>query len=110
MARFLRSLRSRYKIALLSNAWSEARRDFRRLFQLHTFVDRQIFSAEEWLAKPDERFYLLALARLGAQPEEVIFLDDRLENVEAARRLGMQAILFEQNEQAIDAVRCVLRR
>src|SRR5579884_1081099 len=110
LARFLRCLRPRYKIAIWSNAWSEARRDFRRLFQLHTFVDHQIFSTEVRFAKPDERFYWRALARLGAQPEEVVFLDDRLENVEAARRLGMQAILFEKNEQAIDAVRCVLRR
>ncbi|GCE51166.1 2-haloacid dehalogenase/putative hydrolase of the HAD superfamily [Thermosporothrix hazakensis] len=86
LATFLHSLRPRYKVALLSNAWSEARSDFNRLFHLDRFVDLQIFSAEEGLAKPDERIYRLALTRLGVAPEETLFLDDRLENILAAQR------------------------
>jgi epoxide hydrolase-like predicted phosphatase len=110
LAHFLHSLRPRYKTALLSNAWSQARHDFDRLFQLNMFVDLQIFSAEEKLAKPDERLYLLALARLRVQPEEVVFLDDRLENVQVAQHMGMHAILFEENGQAIAALQRVVEQ
>jgi putative hydrolase of the HAD superfamily len=60
------------------------------------------------LCSLDERLYLLAMTRLGVQPAEVVFLDDRLENVEVARHLGMQAILFEENGQAIAALQRAL--
>ncbi len=108
LAVFLRQLRPRYKTALLSNAWSDARHNIERLFQLHTFVDLQIFSAEEGLAKPDLRLYRLALSRLEVQPAEVIFIDDREENILAAQQIGMRTILFEQNKQAIAALQGLL--
>jgi epoxide hydrolase-like predicted phosphatase len=108
LAVFLQQLRPRYKTALLSNAWSDARRHIERLFQLHKFVDLQIFSAEEGLAKPDPRLYRLALSRLEIQPAEVIFINDREENILAAQQIGMHTILFEQNEQAIAALQNML--
>jgi epoxide hydrolase-like predicted phosphatase len=108
LASFLQQLRPRYKTALLSNAWSNARHNIERLFQLHTFVDLQIFSAEEGLAKPDPRLYHLALSRLGVQPAEAIFIDDREENILAAQQIGMHTILFEDNKQAIAALQSML--
>jgi epoxide hydrolase-like predicted phosphatase len=108
LALYLQQLRPRYKTALLSNAWSDARDNITRFFQLHTFVDLQIFSAEEGLAKPDPRLYLLALSRLEVQPEETIFIDDREENIQVAQQIGMHTILFEQNEQTIAALQRML--
>jgi len=104
LATFLSGLRPRYRVTLLSNAWSGARSAFNRLFCLDTFVDLQIFSAEEGLAKPDERLYLLALERLGIRPGEAFFLDDRLENVHAAQQLGFRTLLFKENTQAIASI------
>ena len=43
------------------------------------------------LLKPDERIYRAALTRMDTQPEHVLFIDDKLENVEAARAIGMDA-------------------
>lgn len=37
----------------------------------------------------------------GVQPAEVVFIDDRLENVQAAQHIGMHTILFEDNRQTI---------
>ena len=45
--------------------------------------------------KPDERAYLAALQRLGSMAEESLFIDDQARNVEAAREVGMEAILFK---------------
>jgi putative hydrolase of the HAD superfamily len=41
-------------------------------------------------------------------PADCLFVDDNELNVEAARRLGMRAVLFESNEQAIPEIRAAL--
>ncbi len=45
--------------------------------------------------KPEPEIYLECLVALGVQPGEALFVDDRPVNVEAARRLGIQAVVFE---------------
>jgi len=52
------------------------------------------FSAEVHLAKPDAAIFHACLKVVGSRPEECLFIDDRTENVEAARALGMQAVKF----------------
>jgi FMN phosphatase YigB (HAD superfamily) len=47
--------------------------------------------------------------RLGVQPAEMIFLDDNERPVAAARTLGIHAILFQNNVQAIADIEAVLR-
>jgi epoxide hydrolase-like predicted phosphatase len=101
MVNFLTGLRPQYKTAILSNASSNAREMFSEVMNVDQLVDMMIISAEEGLIKPDERIYRLALDRLGVWPEEVVFLDDRLVNVEAARRVGMYAIQFHNTAQAL---------
>jgi putative hydrolase of the HAD superfamily len=59
-----------------------------------------IFSARVGLAKPDEAIFELARERLGLVPAQTVFLDDHPKNVETARRLGWQAVLFENAAQA----------
>ena len=50
----------------------------------------------------------LAGERLGVRPEEMAFLDDVPEFVEAARRAGLQAVLFTGNQQAIAGIEALL--
>jgi putative hydrolase of the HAD superfamily len=67
------------------------------LLATHSWIanfDVQVWSYQLLIAKPDPAIYHLILARLGTQPEETLFLDDRLENIIAARDLGIQAIQF----------------
>jgi epoxide hydrolase-like predicted phosphatase len=105
LAHFVESLRPRYKTAILSNAGSDARQTFSQHYQIDRLVDDVIISAEEKIAKPDERIYRIAVDRLGVQPEESIFVDDLLPNVEAARQFGMKAVHFLNTAQAIAGVR-----
>ena len=60
------------------------------------------------IEKPDQRIYEIACERLGVRPSEVVFLDDLEANVAAARRLGMRAVLFQSNAQAIADVEACL--
>ena len=56
--------------------------------------DSNFFSYELGLHKPDERIYRAVLDRLSVKPEACFFLDDKWENVEGARALGIKAHRF----------------
>jgi epoxide hydrolase-like predicted phosphatase len=89
---FLMGIRDRYDIALISNAWSNARKIYTEEYHLNRLTKKIIISAEEGLRKPDERIYKKALDLLGVSPEEVIFIDDTLENVTEAKKLGIHSL------------------
>jgi epoxide hydrolase-like predicted phosphatase len=91
----MRDLRRRYRVGVLSNAWSGAREQFTRVHALDQAADVIIISSEEGLAKPDARLFRLAAERLGVRPEETVLVDDFIANVEGARAAGMKAILFK---------------
>jgi putative hydrolase of the HAD superfamily len=60
---------------------------------IHRF-DVQVWSFQLLMAKPDPAIYDYTLKKLDVRPQEALFLDDRLINVEAARALGMKALQF----------------
>ena len=61
--------------------------------------DGQFVSSEMGVKKPDPEFFRLALERLQPhEPADVLFWDDRQENVDAARAAGMQAELYSSFE------------
>ena len=63
-------------------------------------MDGVIFSCEVKEIKPEPQIYRTLLTRFGLKPEESVFLDDRPENCEAARVLGIHAIEFHNLKQA----------
>ncbi len=97
---YIRSLRSRYKTCLLSNAFSNLRRVIDEVWNFSDAFDEIIISAEVGLVKPDDRIYRLALDRLNVNPEEAVFIDDFLQNIEAARLINMKVVHFENSQQA----------
>jgi epoxide hydrolase-like predicted phosphatase len=105
LVQFIQSLRPRYKIGIISNAWSDVRHFHNSKFKMNTWTDVVIYSAEVKLVKPDPRIYQLALERLGVKPEEAVFVDDVLVNVEAARALGIWGVQFQNTAQTINAVK-----
>jgi putative hydrolase of the HAD superfamily len=99
----VRSLRGRYEVGMITNAWPDhvERTRAQYDFDLRAEFDVYINSAEVGLAKPDPAIYQLALERLGVRPEEAVFLDDNLPNVDAARMLGMQGIVVTEPDVAL---------
>lgn len=49
------------------------------------------------LTKPDPKIYKLVLRKLGSKPENTAYIDDDMNNVKAARKLGIHAIQFDGN-------------
>ncbi len=110
LVQFLRDLRRRVKVGILSNAWDGARAAVTGKFGLGDIADVFIFSAEERMAKPDPRIFQLAARRLGVQPAEAIFVDDVLENVQAARSIGMHGVHFRDTAQTIAEIQNIFDR
>ncbi len=77
------------------------------IFETFAFMERfrdVIVSGEEGVIKPEPRLYEIALGRIGAPAEAVLFIDDSAANVAAARRLGFDAHHFDGAEGLQDAV------
>lgn len=108
LVEYFRNLRPGFQTALLSNSFVGAREKERERYHLDELCDFIVYSHEVGMAKPDLRIYALTCERLGCQPTEVIFLDDRESAVEGASRAGMHGILFRNNLQAIaDIQACI---
>ena len=65
------------------------------------WLDPMIFSSEIGAVKPSDAAFAAAEARLGFGGDAVLFIDDALENVSAARRRGWDAIVFTGNAALI---------
>ena len=63
-------------------------------FDFLGWFETAVVSGEVGLAKPDPRIYSAAIERCRLAPERTVFVDDRLENVEAARAFGMHGLQF----------------
>ncbi len=95
---FVGHLRASLKQAVLSDAWIHTRGAVRERINESTF-DLIMFSAEEGVKKPSAEIFNRAAERLGVVANEIIFVDDRLVNIEGARRVGMRAVEFADLSQ-----------
>jgi 2-haloacid dehalogenase len=73
--------------------------DRRERYPFLRCFDGSVVSGFEGVAKPDPRAFELLLERFGLDPARTVFIDDSRANVEAARRVGLQAVRFESPEQ-----------
>lgn len=90
----VRALRPPYKVSILSNADATLRHRLEREIRIHDLFDDIVCSAEVGMAKPEPAIFRLAADRLGVPPARCVFVDDWDENIAAAERVGMRAILF----------------
>jgi putative hydrolase of the HAD superfamily len=100
MVRWQQALQQRGLLtAILSNMGDSV---LDHILSKHAWIQRfdvLVWSYQLGIAKPDPAIYRHTLAQLGTLPEETLFIDDKIENVEAARVLGIQAIQFSTVEQ-----------
>ena len=100
-----------YKVYILSN-WSEPAYEANKDTHLRFLkdVDGAIMSYREGMIKPDREIYQLLCNRFRIHPAEAIFLDDNVANVKAAKEFGMQAIHFQNYEQAREELETYLQK
>jgi len=92
------AVRLRHKVYLLSNT-NELHYDFiRRNYSFPRRAHGALLSYRLGLRKPEPAIYRAALTRARAAAPETVFIDDLKENVAAARRLGINAILYRDSD------------
>ena len=89
-----------YKLYGLTNWSAETMPRAMTKFGFMKGLDGMIVSGEEGIKKPDEKIFRLLLERYNLRPEETVFFDDHIENVIAAREIGIHGIHFKDAAQA----------
>lgn len=85
------------KTALLSNTEVPAMNFF--IEQKYNCFDIQVFSCAEGTRKPGRKIYEDTVKKLGCKPREVVFIDDKPQMIEGAKKAALNTILFESVEQ-----------
>ncbi len=102
---FMRTLQGRgYRMAILTNNVREWEPLWRSMLPIDELFELVVDSGFEGVRKPDARIYEVTLDRLGVGAETTLFVDDTEVNCEAARALGMHAVWFRSNAQAIGEI------
>ena len=81
-----------YPCFVLSNWSAETYEGMEEKYPFLKDFDGKIISGRDFLIKPDPAIYELAISRFNLIPEETLFIDDRLDNIEAAQNLNFQTI------------------
>lgn len=59
--------------------------------------DGKVFSCNLHINKPDSRIYENIISTYNLNPEECIFLDDKVDNIEAAKKFGIHGIVYNKS-------------
>jgi putative hydrolase of the HAD superfamily len=103
----LRALKRRYPLILVSNT-NEAHIEFiRSRYGVLDYFDHCVLSYQVGSLKPDRKIFERAIAASGCSPDSLFFTDDRAENIETARELGIHAHQFISESRLIQALRDV---
>ena len=81
-----------YPCFVLSNWSAETYEGMEEKYPFLKDFDGKIISGRDFLIKPDPAIYELAISRFDLIPQETLFIDDRLDNIEAAQKLNFQTI------------------
>jgi len=93
-------LRETYRISILSNMPELSEYYIIEKFPFLNEFELPLYSWRVKLIKPDPAIYKLQMKRLNVNPEEILFIDDKQENIDAAARLGMHTYLMKDYQHA----------
>ncbi len=97
-----------YRMAMLTNNVREWEPLWRPMLPVDEIFETVVDSGFVGCRKPEAKIYAITLDRIGLPAEACLFVDDVLVNCEGAEKAGMTAVHFQDNEQAISAIRSAL--
>lgn len=105
----LKKLRSKYRLFLLSNTNAIHVAAFQQIYHdafnngsLESLFEKVYYSHQIGFRKPNKEAYEYVLKKNQLIPEETLFIDDALVNVEAARKSGIKAIHLQPGTTLLD--------
>ena len=96
------------RMAMLTNNVREWEPVWRSMLPVDEIFETVVDSGFVGCRKPEPRIYEMTLGRLGLPAAACLFIDDLEPNIDGARALGMNAVHFRDNEQAIAEIRAAL--
>lgn len=104
---FLNAMRaSGIKTAVLSNTIAIYQQIQERVgISKQNGFDPILYSWQVEMLKPNKDIFELAVRELKVRPEEILFIDDKLEHVGGAQQVGMRTLLFDETESVISNIR-----
>jgi putative hydrolase of the HAD superfamily len=109
MIELMRELKAAgYRMAMLTNNVREWEPLWRSMLPVDEIFETVVDSAFVGCRKPEPRIYEITLERIGMPAESCLFVDDVAPNCEGARAVGLSAVHFRDNEQAIAEIRAAL--
>jgi epoxide hydrolase-like predicted phosphatase len=96
---YIATLKTRYKIGMLSNIGTNWIRDEFLTVAEQALFDDMVFSFQVHLSKPDPQIFEIAAQRLGVDPDACVLIDDVLPYCTVAKELSMQAIVYNNFSQ-----------
>jgi 2-haloacid dehalogenase len=88
----LRQLKEKYKLYGLTNWSAETFPIVFKRFSFFTLFDGIVISGEEKLIKPDKKIFERMLERYHLEAENALFIDDNMNNIQAAKEMGFVTI------------------
>ena len=87
----LRELKAKYRLAVLSNTNAVHIARLKTYSSLLDHFDYHIYSHEVGFIKPDREIFVHTCSVTGVCPDQLVFFDDAVYNIKAAREFGMHA-------------------
>ena len=107
--KWVKDLKARgYHLYIISNYGEYLYQQTEHKMQFLPYMDGVIFSYRHKMIKPEKAIYEKLLSEFHLNPEECVFIDDCLKNVEAAKKVGLYGIQFKNFEQANDELEKLL--
>lgn len=86
-----------YDFVLLSNDVKEWSQYLFDLYGLHKYFKESIVSGEIHMRKPEDRIFSYAVGHMRCRPQECIFIDNSVRNLNAAQKAGINTVLFNRD-------------
>lgn len=96
---FCKTLKRKYKLVILSNNTKDWMDEEIGRFKLNSIFEKIYSSADLGISKPSREIFEYVFRDLGVKPQEIIFIDNQENNIEAAQALGINTILFRNLDQ-----------
>lgn len=94
-------LKRKYNLVLLSNLGKIHKQYLSKQYHLKYLFKKRIFSCQVRTRKPEQEIFKLTLKKLNLSGNQVLFIDDKPENIRGAEKLGIHSILFKNNKDLI---------
>jgi len=98
-----------YQVYILSNMPKEMHEELSKLHDFFNHVHGHVFSYQIKAIKPQPQIYQALLQKYDLQPHECLFIDDRIENIEAGRRCGIEGVVCADPRQVAQELQNLIK-